>query len=442
MEVVFLVSMLVLFIRSKAMKVANEKSSSVILGNFGHFFVRRNFMKTAVTVLFVGMMSCVSSALADLTWNSPVEVYSKGSMPAIALKGNKPCIAFDDNIKYNIGYTEDLGANIINLGPANSAAGTVDIAVDSSGNSHLVWYRYDSSLGYRIVQYQAQVNGSFSGTSAEVINDSSHTSNYPLCPHIAIDSKGVHTVWNSSWYDNGYCREKTSSGWGTIADVTIDYKQLGQQIAANGTDVYIISQPRTTQWVAGPYYAKKSTGWTTTYKISNTSNIGYANMGSLAVAWRGNALDVATIDDVTNSDDTTTGRVLLYLDALSYTDGSATPIEVFNDAPSGGNGTASDVTLAIDNSGMHYVIFSAKDSEGTDLELFLQQVDASGNLVGSLQQLTNNDVDDIVPDAIWGINTLHLTWRSGDAVMYMSAVPEPATIGLLALGMIGLLCKK
>ncbi len=403
---------------------------------------RRNAMKTVVTILVVGMF-CIGSAFGNLTWNSSVTVYSKGAHPTIALKGNNPCIAFADNAQYYLAYTEDLGTNLTRLGPRYGGIDTPDIAIDSNGNSHIVWYRYDSSLGYRTVRYQAQVNDSFTGTSSEVINDSSHTTSYGLYPRIAIDSAGVHTVWSSNYYDNGYYREKTASGWSAIADVNITKKQLGQQIAANGTDVYVISQPRTTQWSpSGPYYAKKSTNWTTTYDISHTSNIGYANMESLAVAWRGSALDVATVDDVTDNDDDVTGRVLLYLDTLSYTDGSATPIEVFNDAPSGGEGTASDVTLAIDNTGMHYVIFSAKGPNGSDKELFLQQVDASGNLVGSLEQLTNNDVDDIDPDAVWGVNTLHLTWQSGDTIKYMSAVPEPATIGLLAIGSLGFLRRK
>ena len=369
--------------------------------------------------IVVGMLLiCFLTSVEAISWNSAITIHSAANTPGIAVKSdNRPCIVYDRTTgDYDPYYTEDLGTTAVRMGNGN----TPDVAIDSSNNAHVVWHLYEPTPGHDVV-YRAQSNGTFG--AAEKITDAFSLGSWP---QIAIDPNGVvHTVWNSNIYhDSISYRQKSGGSWMAIEPINSTGKELGFRIAADSSGAYVTHIPQTVQWKYGTYIqTRDSAGNWTEDKLDSDASIGYVNMESSALAWRGSNLDLAVLDDVTTSDDTLTGRVLLYLDILSFSGTELTPIEVFNDAPTYTNATASAVTMAIDESGNHYVIFSASD--GSDNEIYMQEVSASGTLVGSLQQLTDNAVEDTYPDAVWGTYILHLVWRSGAAVNYMSTIALP-----------------
>jgi hypothetical protein len=128
-------------------------------------------VKWAVTLVSL----VAGTAGAEVFWGSPVTVYSGGTSPQIAVKGNTPVIAFSQQAaSWQVGYTEDLGQNVTPLGPAWGGY-FPDIAVDAGGNTHLVWCWQNSNNNWNWeVYYQAQINGSFSGTAYELVSDNDH----------------------------------------------------------------------------------------------------------------------------------------------------------------------------------------------------------------------------------------------------------------------------
>ena len=364
------------------------------------------------------LLICCSTPAEAISWNSAITVHSAASTPGIAVKSdNTPCIVYDRTTgDYDPYYTENLGTTAVRMGNGDMP----DVAIDLSNNAHVVWHLYEAPE--HDVVYRAQSNGTFG--AAEKIAD---VTSVGAWPQIAIDPNNVvHTVWNSSIYrDSISYRQKSGGSWAAIEPINSTGKELGFRITADSSGTYVAHIPKTTQWLYGPYLqTRDSAGNWTEDKLDSEASIGYANMQSGALAWRGSDLDLAVLDDVTSSDETLTGRVFLYLDILSFSGTELTPIEVFNDYPGANtNATASAVTMAIDESGNHYVIFSASD--GSDNEIYMKEVSASGTLIGSLQQLTDNAVEDTYPEAVWGTDVLHLVWRSGAAVNYMSTIAPP-----------------
>jgi hypothetical protein len=368
------------------------------------------------------------SAQAEVFWKDPVTVYSAGSAPRIAVKGSTPVIVFyQETGNYKIGYTEDLGTSITTLGAAWDNY-YPDIAVDGNGNAHVVWSWQNAAISRWEVYHQAQISGSFDGTSRELVSDNDHLPWSQNAPRLAVDAQKVHVIWPGDWRSSYWYRSKGISGWDMIQTMSGGTKLMGTQVASDGTNAYVFYLPRTINWTTGLRYFSTVDNLVnfTNVNPSGYGSIGWENTEGVTTCWRGNQLDAATLEDNTNSDDSVTGRVVLLLDVLN---GNRTSIEVFNDGVLGSvDASARAVTMAIDESGNHYVVFSATNG-GSNYQLFMQQLDAAGNKVGGLVQLTSGTVDNLSPAAVWGGRKLHLTWFTSDyKVLYrsMSEYPEAA----------------
>ena len=112
------------------------------------------------------------------------------------------------------------------------------IALDSSGNAYVAWYGYDDSDNYYQVYYATNAGGSWSAP----VNISTQSSYHQYDPQIALDSSGnAHVVWYGydSGYNNYHIYYATNAGGSWSAPINLstqsDYDQYIPQIALDSS---------------------------------------------------------------------------------------------------------------------------------------------------------------------------------------------------------------
>jgi len=183
-----------------------------------------------------------------------------------------------------------------------------DIAVDPSGNPHAVWH--DSTPGNYEIFYRKSANG---GSTWMTIQRISWNNAYSLCPAIAVDSSGnVHVVWYDSTPGNFTVYFRKSPNWGstwmTTQRITWDnafsgYPDIAVDSSGNVHMVWYGDKP-------GNYeiYYRKSTNGGSTWMASQriTWKDGTSALPDIAVDSSGNV-------HVVWDDDTTGNREIYYL---------------------------------------------------------------------------------------------------------------------------------
>jgi len=263
--------------------------------------------------LFVGAANSQAqwTPIKRLTWNNGTSYF-----PTIAAdsSGNVHVVWSDDtpgNYEIFYGKSTDGGSTWMttqritwNNGDSLAPA----IAVDSSGNPHVVWY--DKTPGNYEIYYRKSTNGGSSWMTTQRI---SWNNAYSLCPAIAVDSSGnVHVVWYDSTPGNFTVYFRKSPNWGstwmTTQRITWDnafsgYPDIAVDSSGNVHMVWYGDKP-------GNYeiYYRKSTNGGSTWMASQriTWKDGTSALPDIAVDSSGNV-------HVVWDDDTTGNREIYYL---------------------------------------------------------------------------------------------------------------------------------
>ncbi len=183
------------------------------------------------------------------------------------------------------------------------------IALDSGGNAHVVWYGYDPSDSYEQIYYSTNTGGTWS--DPELLSTQSDYDQY-YC-QIALDSNDIaHVVWEG--YDRGenyYHIYYVTNAGGTWSDPELlstqsDYSQYEPQIAVDSSDNINVA------WYGYDpsydyeqiYFAAKSGGaWSSPERVSTNSGYGQDNVrmalgpdGSAHLVWEG--YDSGEVDEL------------------------------------------------------------------------------------------------------------------------------------------------
>jgi hypothetical protein len=173
-----------------------------------------------------------------------------------------------------------------------------DIAADSSGNLHVVWY--DNTPGFAEIYYRKSTNGGATWMTSRRLTWSSYGSYWPA---IAVDAYGnVHVVWSSiiSWNNEIYYKKSTNGGatWMTSRRLTWNsgYSYSPDMAVDSSGNVHVVWYDNT----PGNYeiYYRMSTDkgstWMTTQRLTRNSGasefpaIAVDSYGSVHVAWYDN----------------------------------------------------------------------------------------------------------------------------------------------------------
>jgi len=169
------------------------------------------------------------------------------------------------------------------------------IAVDSASNVHVVWE--DDTPGNREIYYKKSTNGGSTWMTSRRLTWNVHS--YPN-PAIAVDSSGnVHVVWNDQYGEIHY-KKSTNGGatWITSQRITWTWgTSLWPAIAVDSSgNVHVVWSDDTPTFPhGGEVYYKKSTDggstWMTSQRICWTSgssfkpSIALDSSGNLHVVW-------------------------------------------------------------------------------------------------------------------------------------------------------------
>ena len=411
-------------------------------------------MRTIWMVGIFCLMLLTSVVQAGLVVDQTLTLDATGRNPAIAMKTTGPVIIYHQvpvgaETTEELWYTENLGTSWTNIADpvwGNAAAGDSDIAVDGSGNAHVL-YTNVVVLSGGSPFYTAQTDGTNWSTPVNLETVRNYgvasTSRVGGRPELEINNDGVHIGWTPRWdgaggqdYNNHFVyRVNSGSGWSaaTLKQASGGWGEFAPQLIGSDDEAYLITLPR----YRPSYYAGSIGPWYTqigsatpnslfdgVYK-DNINTGGYAN--ALSPEWNGSALNLALL--MTEDHNTISGMVGLFLDTL----GTPNQVVVYDDRPAPDQaGTAEGVALVVLD-GLNYVFFTAEDpGAGTDTEVFLQMVNQNGTLNGSLLQLTNDALDQEQLEAVYGNSKFHLVYQTGgdgQAVDYMSLALVGALLG-------------
>ena len=425
-------------------------------------------MRTMWMVGILCLMLLTSVVQAGLVVDQTLTLDASGRNPAIAMKTTGPVIIYHQvpvgaETTEELWYTENLGTSWTNIADPDQGyaeAGDSDIAVDGSGNAHVLYTNVVTPAN-GTAYYTAQTDGTNWSAPVDLETGQTYgvarTSRVGGRPEIELNNDGVNVGWvpyrdgaGNLDYDNHVVyRVKNGGSWSavTLEQASGGWGEIAPQLIGSADEAYLISLPK----YRSSYYAGSIGPWYTqigsatpnslfdgVYK-DNINAEGYAN--ALSPEWNGSALNLALL--MTEDHNTISGMAGLFLDIL----GTPNQVVVYDDsAGHGGVGTAEGVAL-VTLDGLNYVFFTAEDlGVGTDTEVFLQMVNQDGTLNGSLLQLTNDDLNQEQLEAVYGNGKFHLVFQTGgdgQYVDYMSLVPEPTTLCFLVLtGVIGLIRRR
>ena len=371
----------------------------------------------------------------------------------IAMKStSQPVVALGT---FDSGYyqvTEDL-SNWDNRSEAWITGGgtALDITVDSSDNYHLAYAKKGKKPAY-----VDHLNNRMDLTADTTWTDGAGS------VQIVANNDGVSVGWSprTKWGTTLDGRNKqfiyqTLSGGSWSAATVLDFQgfDLSPRFLGTANEIYYYAKPDTDDEGLGPLYQQADDGVNNQIDLNTGLTRGVKMNDShydfyLSPAWNGSAMNLASVELAPGSS-ASTGLVALYLDIQ----GTLSEVVVFDDS-AGGDGPAGSVALA-SVGGTNYVFFTAKDPLGTDNEVFVQAVDQNGSLLGSAQQLTDDEYWQSELDAVsYGTAAdphLHIVFNTnlvafgndgGERVSYMELTPEPTSLCLLLLGGVGLFRRR
>ncbi|OYD14523.1 hypothetical protein CH333_07810 [candidate division WOR-3 bacterium JGI_Cruoil_03_44_89] len=161
------------------------------------------------------------------------------------------------------------------------------VAIDPSGNLHIVWVEELSINPYiRDILYSMKLPGDSCSTAINISNTSPYQG--ADLPDIGVDASGnVHVVW---WELTAMYRMKNAGGtWNPVESTPLYGRNLAMVVSANG-DVHLVSEGGSYSDI---YYTMKPSegSWTEPVKIcetpfySWTPDIAIEDEGSLYVVW-------------------------------------------------------------------------------------------------------------------------------------------------------------
>ena len=239
------------------------------------------------------------------------------------------------------------------------------IAVDASGNPHVVWY--GEVAGQYDVYYRKSSDG---GSSWGIVRKLKPTSGF--CPAIAIDSSGhLHVVWHGGTVANYeiYYAKSTDGGATWTSGKRLIWNSGSSQepdIAVDSLGNLHVIWRDETPGNAEIYYKRSSDGgttWASTKRLTWTP--GYSEYASLAVDPSGNPHVVW--------DDDTPGNTDIYY--LKSTNGGTTWTSIKRLTST--SGWPGDPEIAADSLGRLHLIFHY-DKPGNDEIYYKKSADAGG----------------------------------------------------------------
>jgi hypothetical protein len=273
------------------------------------------------------------------------------------------------------------------------------IAVDSSGNVHVVWK--ETVLGYWEIYYGKSTDGGATWMSSQRLTWNARVSFDPL--DIAVDSSGdVHVVWAGNTPGNyEICYRKTTNGgsaWMTSQRLTwnsgISYEPA---IAVDSSGNPHVVWDDNTPGECEIYYKKTTNGgsaWMTSQRLTWNSGISYEpaiavdSSGNPHVVWR----------------DNTPGNNEIYY--KKTTNGGATWMT--SQRLTWNSGGSYEPAIAVDSSGNPYVVWH-DDTQG--YQIYFKKSTNRGSAWMTSQRLTSNSGYSGHPAiAVDSSGNVHVVW--------------------------------
>jgi len=260
-----------------------------------------NAANAAVNDMSNGTFSVVSMAGKRLTWTSG---YSGAPAIAVDASGRLHAV-WQDNTpgNYEIYYRKSTNGGVSwttskRLTWTSGYSGAPAIAVDASGNPHVVWH--DNTSGNYEIYHKKSTTGGVSWTTAKRFTTTSGPSQNP---DIAVDASGnPHVVWqdNTPGNEEIYYRKSPDGGTTWAANKRLTWTSGGSGLPAVGAGPSGRIHVTWRDYTAGSYeiYYKKSTNgganWTANQRLtwnsgaSDAPAIGVSSAGNPHVVWRDN----------------------------------------------------------------------------------------------------------------------------------------------------------
>ncbi|MHA1651313.1 MAG: hypothetical protein ACTSYB_14065 [Candidatus Helarchaeota archaeon] len=345
----------------------------------------------------------------------------------------------------------------------NESSYLPSIAVGASGTIHIVWYDQtdgwwgtDNEIMYR--NYTPNVGWSSPKIISDDITQWNNGSSY--CPDIAVDPSGnVHVVWydgTDGWWgidtEIMYTNYSPSSGWSSPIVISDDASlwnngssYIPSIVADSSGKIHVVWHDNTKGWWGTDFeimytcYTPGS-GWTSPIVISDTVTVwnnGYSyfpviaadNSGNLYVVWQDST------DGGWGTDDE------IMFNSYTPSSGWGTPSVISDTGTNWNNDSSSDPRIAVDTSGIVHVVWNDMTEGwwGTDDEIMYRNysVSTGWNTITILSdnQTKWNDKESFSPSiAVDSSNKVHIVWSdetdgwwgTDTEIMYLSYTPPPA----------------
>jgi hypothetical protein len=292
--------------------------------------------------------------------------------------------------------------------------GWPDIAVDSSGNLHVVWFDA-TPPGVGGVYYKKSADG---GTTWMPSQRLARTSELSEVQAIAVDSSGnLHVVWEDSTPGNYeiYYRKSTDGGTTWMPSQRLTWTSLSSQnpaIAADSLGRLHVVWYDATPWNYEVFY-KKSTDGGTTWMPSQrlTWNSGYSLRPAIAIDSSGN-LHMVLYDSAPGNGEVyykksaNGGFTWMPSQRLTWTSGESI-----------------DPDIAADSSGNLHVVWSDDASDSNDGEIYYRKSPDGGSTWMTGQRLSWASFwcgDPAI--AVDSSGNLHVVWDGGKEIYYKKYV--------------------
>jgi len=293
-----------------------------------------------------------------------------------------------------------------------------DIAVDPSGNIHVVWY--GETQGQYAVYYKKSSDGGTSWTSAKKLTPTSG-----FCPAIAIDPSGnLHVVWQGGTIVNYeiYYGKSTDGGATWTSGKRLTWNSGWSQepvIAADSSGHLHVVWRDETPGNSEIYYKKSTDGgatWMSSQRLTSTP--GYSEYADIAVDASGNPHVVW--------DDDTPGNTEIYYKKSKDGGGTWTSIKRLTST----SGWPGDPEIVADSFGRLYVVFHY-DKPGNDEIYYKKSADGGGTWSPNLRLTWNSGTSWAPAMAIDPSDFLHIVWYDdtpgNDEVYYLNSADGGAT---------------
>jgi len=290
------------------------------------------------------------------------------------------------------------------------------IAIDSSGNIHIVWYGdISSSISIYQIRYIKSTDGGNTWTNPINITNESYSQFYPA---IAIDSyNNIYVVWEGSSVASPTLHQvrfsKSTDGgntWSNPIDITSGSYPNGSPSLAidssNNIHLAFIGESSISPSNFQIRYCKSLDGgntWSNPVNITNENYdqsepaIAIDKLGNLHIVWDGENPTNPNYNQIRYSKSTDSGTTW------------SSPLNITNDS----NYVQHEPRIAIDSSNIIYVIWSGECSESPDnFQLRYSKSTDWGNTWNNPAIIINEDNDHGEPSiAIDNSNTIHLVWE-------------------------------